>query len=187
MYFPRVTLLGWTSRQQFEETWMSFLSLLNSNPNDNSGPEDAALMIHASALAVGAITALLIQTLLLPIPGNPNTSRLVHQPRDKTLPTFTDSNNLKVVHEFLTWKLQDLPVTKAKFGNVYQRANMERINNRGRYGFSQVSLEYLWTATRILVEGDNEKGTGTSIMYYFVFNFTLVGVLRDCLLFKYYI
>lgn len=84
--YCRVTLLGWTSRQQFEETWMAFLSVLSSNPMENCAPEEVSIMVHASSLAVQAITALLVQTLMLPIPGNPSASQLVHQPREKALP-----------------------------------------------------------------------------------------------------
>lgn len=53
---------------------------------ENCAPEEVAIMVHASSLAVQAITALLVQTLMLPIPGNPNASHLVHQPRENTLP-----------------------------------------------------------------------------------------------------
>jgi huntingtin len=53
---------------------------------ENCAPEEVAIMVHASSLAVQAITALLVQTLMLPIPGNPNASQLVHQPREKALP-----------------------------------------------------------------------------------------------------
>ena len=83
--YYRITLLGWTSRQQFEETWMAFLSVLSSHRTENCAPEEVTIMVHASRLAVQAITALLVQTLMLPMPGNPNASQLVHQPRDKAL------------------------------------------------------------------------------------------------------
>nr|CAD7441338.1 unnamed protein product [Timema bartmani] len=196
----RVTLLGWTSRQQFEETWMSLLSVLSLNPCENTSPEETALLVQvhimtllasithtllvqASSLAVQAITALLVQTLLLPVPGNPNTSQLVHQPRDKPLPscsvfcvcgalTVSDiclyllipsfSDKLRIIHKLLFWRLQDQELLSAdagKLDHVFQRGNLERLDAPCRYGYSQVSLEYLWTATRIL---DPKDSTGTA-------------------------
>nr|CAD7591330.1 unnamed protein product [Timema genevievae] len=179
----RVTLLGWTSRQQFEETWMSLLSVLSLNPCENTSPEETALLVQASSLAVQAITALLVQTLLLPMPGDPNTSQLVHQPRDKPLPsssvfcvcgalTVSDiclsllipsfSDKLRIIHKLLFWRLQDQELLSAdagKLDHVFQRGNLERLDAPCRYGYSQVSLEYLWTATRIL---DPKDSTGSA-------------------------
>ncbi|KDR16213.1 huntingtin [Zootermopsis nevadensis] len=163
----RITLLGWTSRQQFEETWMAFLSVLSSNPVENCAPEEVAIMVHASSLAVQAITALLVQTLMLPIPGNPNASQLVHQPREKALPQSKCNEKLRAIHELLVWRLQDQEVTGQclELKHVLNRSNIERILSPDRYGYSQVSLEYLWTATRMLDtnsnpgEGDTHKVT----------------------------
>lgn len=36
----RVELFGWIGRQQFEETWMALLSVLNSTPSENTPPEE---------------------------------------------------------------------------------------------------------------------------------------------------
>lgn len=78
-YIFRISLLGWTHRQQFEETWMCLLSVLSPTPGDYSSSED---ITHATSLAIQAITALLIETLSEPIPGNKNLSQLIHVPRD---------------------------------------------------------------------------------------------------------
>ncbi|XP_063237175.1 huntingtin isoform X2 [Bacillus rossius redtenbacheri] len=150
----RVTLLGWTSRQQFEETWVSLLSVLSSHQTENMPLEEAGITAQTSGLAVGAITALLVQTLLLPMPGNPNTSRVVHQSRDKPLSHFSCYEELKTIHELLCWKLQDQELMGDGFRleHVFQRGNLERLNNNTRFGYSQVCLEYLWTGARILGE-----------------------------------
>ncbi|XP_066998979.2 huntingtin [Anabrus simplex] len=166
----RMTLLGWISRQQFEETWMALLSVLSSNQGENSAPEEVAVMVQASCLVVQAITALLVHTLLLPVPGNPNSSRLVHQPREKAITSLSGHQKLKAIHELLCWKLQDqcLSATSTQLQHVFERGNMERINNPHRYGYAQVSLEYLWTATRMLGEsnpsiaGDSHRGLVSS-------------------------
>ncbi|XP_049777630.1 huntingtin [Schistocerca cancellata] len=161
----RVTLLGWINRQQFEETWVALLSVLSMSPSENTGPEESAVMIQASSLAVQAITSLLVQTLMLPMPGNPCCSTLVHQPRERALKDLSFYQKLKAIHELLCWRLQDhhLIGPCLKLDHVFNRGNMERLNNRHRYGYSQVSIEYLWTATRILEENatsvEQNKGT----------------------------
>lgn len=82
--FPccRITLLGWTSRQQFEETWMCLLGVLSSNPTEDSIPEEINAITHVTSLAVQAITSLLLQTLCTPILGDKNVSKLLHVSRD---------------------------------------------------------------------------------------------------------
>ncbi|KAJ9589854.1 hypothetical protein L9F63_017009 [Diploptera punctata] len=140
----RITMLGWTSRQQFEETWMAFLSVLKPNSLELCAPEEMAVMVHASSLAVQAITALLIQTLMMPIPGNPNCSHLIHQPREKTLPHTNEK--LRAIHELFCWSVMSGHTLELQ--HVYKRRSIERILSAHRYGYSQVSLEYLWTATR---------------------------------------
>lgn len=38
--FLRVELFGWIGRQQFEETWMALLSVLNSTPSESTPPAE---------------------------------------------------------------------------------------------------------------------------------------------------
>lgn len=77
-----MTLLGWTNRQQFEEMWMSLLSVLSATPDDKLDQDELNNVIHTMGLAVRAITALLIQTLYIPVAGDRNLSGLLHIPRD---------------------------------------------------------------------------------------------------------
>lgn len=78
-----MTLLGWTSRQQFEETWMSLLSVLSSESSIEDTPGgDMAIETEANSAVLEAITALLLQTLLLPMPGNPSVGQFMQSPRD---------------------------------------------------------------------------------------------------------
>lgn len=82
-FMHRVTLLGWISRQQFEETWMSLLSVLSSESNNEDIPsEEMAIETEANSIVIEAITTLLLQTLLLPVPGNPNIGHYLHCTRD---------------------------------------------------------------------------------------------------------
>lgn len=81
----RITLLGWTSRQQFEETWMCLLSVLCYSPSEDSSADEINTVVHATSLSIQAITSLLLQTLYFPVPGNPNVSKLISVPRDKAI------------------------------------------------------------------------------------------------------
>ncbi|KAK7793413.1 hypothetical protein R5R35_014313 [Gryllus longicercus] len=170
----RMTLLGWTSRQQFEETWMALLSVLSASPapatvsEAAAPPEEAALVAQAAALAVQALTALLVQTLLLPLPGRPGTSVLLHQPRARAISLLPVNHmppaQLRAAQELLLWPLRG-PVSSGSIPShpqhVFQRSNPERINNPFNYGYSQVSLDYIWTATRMMADlvKDSSKRT----------------------------
>lgn len=81
-------MLGWTARQQFEETWMCLLSVL-CTPLDNVDLTDNSAR-RASTLAMKAITDQLLQTLRYPVLGNKNVSKIIHvsrnvQARDTTI------------------------------------------------------------------------------------------------------
>lgn len=85
--FGRISLLGWTNRQQFEEMWMSLLSVLSTTPDEKLDQEDLNNITHTMSLSVRAITTLLIQTLFIPVAGNRNLSKLLHIPRDNYIET----------------------------------------------------------------------------------------------------
>lgn len=44
----RVQLLGWTSRQQFEEIWMGLLSVLSSYPAAGAAPDELSIMLQVT-------------------------------------------------------------------------------------------------------------------------------------------
>ena len=68
-YILRVGLLGWHSRQQFEETWMTLLSIFSISKEDLSDAEVQALS-PCSVLVVQSITDMLLQTMYLPVIGH---------------------------------------------------------------------------------------------------------------------
>ncbi|XP_071441491.1 huntingtin [Hetaerina americana] len=164
----RVALLGWISRQQFEEMWVAFLSVLSSSPNEGTSPDETLLMAQANSLAVQSMTALLMQTLLLPMPGNPSVSHLIHQSRDNPLEFRNSSIGQKLasIHELLCWRIRDFGLLGSgiHLQDVFHQGNLEKVNNPFRYGHSQVSLEYLWTSTGAFTESDsNEEGNENNI------------------------
>lgn len=140
----RVTLLGWISRQQFEETWMSLLSVLSSESNSEDIPsEEMAIETEANSVVIEAITTLLLQTLLLPIPGNPNIGHYLHCTRDFPI-KFSSGSTLQKLHSIqqrLVWKEESLHGKKVY--SVFDRPNLEHIHSLKRYSYGQVSVEYL--------------------------------------------
>lgn len=150
-FIYRVTLLGWTSRLQFEEIWMALLSVLNITQNESMPPEELATSIQATSLAVQAITSLLTQTLLLPCPGNPENSNLIHQPRDPQLSLHKiSSQKLYMIQETLISKFEYVSDSNNKRGlildQIFHRGNIERVSNRQKYSYSQLSVLYLWAS-----------------------------------------
>lgn len=146
----RVSLLGWSSRLQFEEIWMAFLSVVNILQNENIAPEDLADLSQITSLAVQAITRLLMQTLLLPCPGNPGNSRPIHHPRDPQLALYKiSSQKLFSVQDLLVWKYECMNDFKNTRGlaldNVFLRGNIERSTNEEKFSYSQLSVAYLWS------------------------------------------
>ena len=71
---------------------MSLLGVFSLSKEDLSDAEVAALA-QASTIAVSAITGLLLQTLMLPSPGQSNLSEAIHHPRLK-------SHNQAYLHTF---------------------------------------------------------------------------------------
>ncbi|XP_048514714.1 huntingtin isoform X2 [Athalia rosae] len=150
-FIYRVTLIGWTSRLQFEEIWMALLSVLNISQNEGMPLEELAVSIQATSLAVQAITSLLMQTLLLPCPGNPENSNLIHQPRDPQLALHKiSSQKLFYIQETLLSKFENVADPKLTHGltldHIFHRGNIERVWNRHKYSYSQLSVPYLWAS-----------------------------------------
>ncbi|XP_068709184.1 huntingtin-like [Montipora foliosa] len=86
-FVRRVNFIGWTSRQQFEETWAALLGVISSPPlPDTVSMEEDMESTHSCCLAVRCISELLLQTTLYPVPGNPTVSSYLHRPRHRDLP-----------------------------------------------------------------------------------------------------
>lgn len=83
-FVDRICHYGWTNRRQFEEVWMALLSILSSVPIDEENAADEALRentlnnrIAAGRMALRCITALLLESVLAPFPGNPLRSQRI--------------------------------------------------------------------------------------------------------------
>ncbi|KAJ8968862.1 hypothetical protein NQ317_016785 [Molorchus minor] len=156
-YIFRITLLGWTSRQQFEETWMCLLSVLCS-PLDNLDPVEVNDAIHGSSLAIKAITSLLSQTLMCPTAGHPNVSKLLHVSRDLTISDDSISiRKLRKVLDIIKQKYNECShvFTKSEMINVFDQRNFEKLNNK--YSYGQMSIKYFLMATDIVQEDEENS------------------------------
>ncbi|KAF2361699.1 Huntingtin middle-repeat [Trinorchestia longiramus] len=70
----RAQLLGWLNRQQFEETWMALLSVLNLGSGVDATEQEQPYRDQSVCVCLRGLTGLLAQTQLLPTPGNPHTA-----------------------------------------------------------------------------------------------------------------
>uniref|UniRef100_A0A1B6D7Q0 Huntingtin n=1 Tax=Clastoptera arizonana TaxID=38151 RepID=A0A1B6D7Q0_9HEMI len=147
----RLSLFGWTNRQQFEETWVSLLTMINTNHSFEGGPEELNAVMQVNSIALQAITSLLVQTTLVPKSGNPNTSNYLHVPRDRRLDLSSNSwgRKLEDVSNTVCLKIKDSVKnikTNIVVNEVNEPCNLEKIICPGRYSYSQVSVQYLRTA-----------------------------------------
>ncbi|RZC38340.1 huntingtin-like [Asbolus verrucosus] len=155
-FIYRITLLGWTSRQQFEETWMCLLSVLCNNSEE----KDSAIVqevVHASTLAVKAITALLVQTLYFPVAGDRNMSKLIHVSRySAMLDDNASVGKLRQIQDTIEEKHAEsnyLPTIV----NVFKHPNFEK--RFKHYSYSQMSVKYLLVSTKTADVDDNCETT----------------------------
>uniref|UniRef100_A0A061QFU3 Putative huntingtin n=1 Tax=Cupiennius salei TaxID=6928 RepID=A0A061QFU3_CUPSA len=164
-YIYRINLLGWISRQQFEETWMALLGVLSATPIDDvDGKEEDQERIRTSCLAVKSITSLLLQTLLLPQPGNPQNSIFLMQPRDKPL-AFQHTKcgkKLMCVRLPIHTALLKLLHFENRVDEQILNVNAERVAAPYPYSLSQVSLEYLSAAAGLVEENEDLDGSASS-------------------------
>ncbi|KAJ8686955.1 hypothetical protein QAD02_022749, partial [Eretmocerus hayati] len=151
----RASLLGWSSRQQFEEMWMALLGALNvSLPSSGSdgadGPEEAHAGCASASLSVRAITSLLAQTLMLPCPGDPSSGSPIAHPRDPQLSLHkNNTRRLFQVQDLLLWihrvsNVHSTEHSSPKLEHIFHRGNLEPICS-GLHAQGQLSISYLWS------------------------------------------
>lgn len=145
---------------------MSLLGVFSLSKEDLSDAEIAALA-QASTIAVSAITGLLLQTLLLPKPGQLNLSKVIHHPRDDPSNFLTSKRGQQLtliqnlVHVAFVkddlHKLNHLPVDSV--------CNLERIcsNDHGLcYGLGQLSIHYIQNSLRYNSVSVKEEGSSSA-------------------------
>jgi len=169
----RLNALGWTSRAQFEETWMCLLSVLNVSRDDLTNEEVSALS-QSTALVVAAISSLLVNTLALPVAGIPG-ARLLHHPRDSPHPCLMSGRGqqLTSIQNIIHQRLEDRGASPGL--PVDSSVNLERATCQASitwagyspvpvagYGAAQVSVNYLHTCMAYHEEGSDDRQSITS-------------------------
>ncbi|XP_061171379.1 huntingtin-like isoform X1 [Saccostrea echinata] len=167
-FVSRINTLGWISRQQFEETWMSLLAVLNpviEDVTEHISPEEEIERSQCMVIAVKAITAMLLQSTLTPVPGNPSNSVYEVRPRDKPLGFLHTrcGKKLTIIRGIIEREVQDLyrksedncssnlcegedrEILRYMFDN-----NLERETGDVGYNLGQVSIESIWSVVGAL-------------------------------------
>lgn len=128
----RIMNLGWSSRIQFEEIWMSLLGVFGATSAISDPNEDPSERIITSIWSAKAISELLLLSTLSPQPGNPIKSKFIKQ-RTEKLPTFLHTNHgvkLQLVREPLSTAINALMCS-------------EKETELNSYEFGQISIELL--------------------------------------------
>ena len=161
-------MLGWTSKAQFEETWMCLLSVLNVSREDLTNQE-VAIMAQSTGLVVSAITSLLVNTLALPVAGIPG-ARILHHPRDSPHYSLLSGRGqqLTEIQNIIHTRLEDSGAPTAL--PVDSSVNLERASCEAMvtwagyspvpvagYGAGQVSLSFLKTCMAYHEEGSEDR------------------------------
>jgi huntingtin len=157
VYVRRCMILGWLTRQQFEEAWVSLLAVLSVPRDDDLAEDEVRSLASVTASVVQTLTALVALTLRLPRPGQLNASKPVHHSRDRPSAFLLSprGQQLNDVQFFIQKHLEELGSTH--FLKVDSSENLERSvgeDANGEYGkqrhvwLGQVSIRYILTAIR---------------------------------------
>ncbi|KAJ8026358.1 Huntingtin [Holothuria leucospilota] len=169
----RINTIGWTSRQQFEETWAALLGVVGS-PDAIENVEEDIEHSQSTCLAVRAITSLLINTRLRPQPGNPTNSRQLCIPRHEHLPFLSSDKGRKLAHlrGILERKVRYLfkdrfsPNSTTDFTShsseeIYDdllRSNQDQDVQDGSFTIGQLSVHGIWAINNLLPPLVDEHG-----------------------------
>lgn len=164
-YVQAILVLGWNSKQQFEEIWMSLLGIFSIKTDDLSEEEIKALS-HSSALVVQAVTTLITSTMYLPKPGRTNLSKPIHSSRDSPSQFLMSprGQQLTAVQNYLQVFLEKESRIK-NFLKVDSSQNLERYHDilDHKIALGQISVGYIVNAIRHcedLSEGGDSRSSG---------------------------
>lgn len=161
-YVRRSNKIGWITRQQFEENWVSYLGIFSISRDDLPQDELKSLS-HCSATVLRALSAVLLQSTYLPRPGQLNTSSPIHYARDSPSQFLLSprGQQLTTIQNFIQNYIEK-NCPERQFLKVDCSMNLERCvgANKAKLGFTQVSVSYIMSAIRHCEEnagGDNTE------------------------------
>ncbi|CAL1538264.1 unnamed protein product [Lymnaea stagnalis] len=162
-FVTRISSLGWVNRQQFEESWMSLLGVLNpvSHTGHDLSAEEEIEQAQGMVIAVKAITSLLLQSSMVPHAGNPSNSYYETRPRDKPLAFLHTrcGKKLSVIRGLIEKEIVNLCaarpdrlVPQAYSGSPSDKSspnlfdgNLERELGVEDFSLGQISIESTWS------------------------------------------
>ncbi|XP_050533729.1 huntingtin isoform X2 [Daktulosphaira vitifoliae] len=161
-FISRLSVVGWNSKQQFEETWMILLSVLVPSSEANVPKEELISQIQASSTAVNGITQLFSQALFENYPGDTTKDTFLHVSRDSPLELSHHKWFIKLeeVNELIYATYSKFKRTASKeclLDRLDNRANIERIHDQHRYSYHQLSVKFLQSI--ITDDGKNIRNT----------------------------
>ncbi|XP_074640755.1 huntingtin-like [Tubulanus polymorphus] len=186
-FIYRINTLGWVNRQQFEETWMCLLGVINPV---HYGEEEIRLSVEEEiertqcvVLAIRGITALLVQSTMTPNSGNPCNSLFEHRPRDKPLAFLYTrcGKKLAIIRGMVEREIYTLSRQRSdiithhpylQMGHASEKLKYLFDNNIDRdigyegFGLGQLSVESIWSLVGMLDvsfdEDDSVEGSPPS-------------------------
>ncbi|ELT98253.1 hypothetical protein CAPTEDRAFT_220329 [Capitella teleta] len=163
----RINILGWTSRQQFEETWMSLLGVLNpvstlSEEELHLSPEEDIDRTQCAVLALRCISALIVHSTLSPHSGDPSSSLPEKHPRDKPIAFLLTRAGKKLAKvrgrvekemRYLCHQRTDLDshhwYSQSQQNDLLVQ-NMDVEPGGTEFGLGQISIESIWSLVGML-------------------------------------
>ena len=89
---------GWSTKRQFEELWVTMLGMITYRFDPEVSQEEINELSVVNRLAVRGMTALLMQTMMYPIPGSPKTGVYQHFPRTQSIPFLTTTMGQRMIY-----------------------------------------------------------------------------------------
>ena len=89
---------GWSTKRQFEELWVTMLGMITYRFDPEMSHEEINELSVVNRLAVQGMTALLMQTMMYPIPGSPKTGVYQHFPRTQQIPFLTTTMGQRMIY-----------------------------------------------------------------------------------------
>ncbi|XP_033632694.1 huntingtin-like isoform X2 [Asterias rubens] len=162
----RTNAIGWTSRQQFEETWAGLLGVFTAPViAEDIAPEEEIEHSQSICLAVRTISSLLVNSMLRPQPGNPTNSSYQQIPRHghKVLPFLKTPKGKKLLA--LRWVVQreiqamasktvnasiQRPVNELdNMADMYMN-NLEQECDSTNFDLARISVHGIWAINNML-------------------------------------
>lgn len=144
-YFERISLVGWLSRTQFLEIWVTFLAAINPvhSPHDvseqmlaNISKEEILETNATQCIWIRGVTTFLLNSLRLNCIGNPADTIFEHRCRNKLIPFLLTDIGGRYIQTCLTLGID----------SHHLFTNVERIGSHDVLSYGQLSYDTILTS-----------------------------------------